>query len=405
MIGAVGQNEALLWARLSGPYTFSLSYGETPDPGDQVKSETVTARAEDDYTVHLRLTGLKPGTRYYYSRMAVDGRSPKYLAQRLAVPFCTAPAGPSRFSIGFGSCAKYEEDRVQTIWNQVSAARPDLFFWIGDNVYANTLLPQILQEQYRQQREITLAYPVMRSIPQLAVWDDHDYGVGDGDRRNPMREGSLRVFKQYWANPGYGLPEVPGIFFKYSYGGVDFFVLDERTYRDPAALDASPDKSILGKAQFEWLLHGLKESRAAFKVLVGGSGWSDQRGPHGDSWAAYRDQRERLFDFIRDEHVGGVLLLGGDMHQGQLNVIPRKAKGGYDLVEFIASPLATEMNTSDYVSPDEPPLRKPYSNDCNFGYLTFDLTKEDPTVTLELINQIGFSVWEPLRLKASELRN
>ena len=405
MIGAVTPTEVLLWARLSGPFSFSVSYGETTDEADLRPTETVTARAEDDFTVVLRLRDLKPDTMYYYCRAHVDGRSPKYLSQLLPTPFRTAPAGPARFSIGFGSCAKSSENSTQEIWRQVSQVTPRLFFWIGDNVYANTLVPQVLAEEYRRQRDITLRHPALRSIPQLAVWDDHDYGVGDGDRTNPMRGDALKVFKQYWPNPAYGLPRTPGVFFKFSYGGVDFFCLDERYHRDPAAGADGPGKSILGAAQFDWLVRELRASRAPFKLLIGGSGWTDLRGPHGDSWAAYLHERGRLFDFLRDEQVSGVMLLSGDMHQGQVNVIRRSAAGAYDLVEFVSSPLATEMNTSHYTSPNEPALRAPYTNANNFGWLTFDLTNADPTVSFELVNEIGFSVYRPVQIRASQLRN
>src|SRR5262245_43533796 len=66
MIGAVSPTEVLLWARLSGPFSFSVSCGETTDDADLRPSETVTARAEDDFTVVLRLRELKPDTTYYY---------------------------------------------------------------------------------------------------------------------------------------------------------------------------------------------------------------------------------------------------------------------------------------------------------------------------------------------------
>jgi alkaline phosphatase D len=140
-------------------------------------------------------------------------------------------------------------------------------------------------------------------------------------------------------------------------------------------------------------------------VLIGGSGWTDHRGPGGDSWAAYLHERARLLDFIRDERVAGVLLLSGDMHQGQINTIRRSNDGAYDLIEFVSSPLATETYTSSYTSPAEPALRPNYSSGCNFGHLTFDLTIPDPTVTLELINDLGLSVYAPVRIRASQLRN
>ncbi|MFQ5739432.1 MAG: iron-containing alcohol dehydrogenase, partial [Acidobacteriota bacterium] len=66
--------------------------------------------------------------------------------------------------------------------------------------------PDILAEEYRRQREVPRLQPLLRSRPQLAIWDDHDYGLNDSDRTNPVKKEALRVFQQYWANPAYGLP-------------------------------------------------------------------------------------------------------------------------------------------------------------------------------------------------------
>src|SRR5690606_14947092 len=158
--------------------------------------------------------------------------------------------------------------------------------------------PDVLAEEYRRQRNVPALQQLLRSTPQLAVWDDHDYGLNDHDRTSPMREAALAVFRRYWANPSYGLPDAPGVFFRWSYGRVDWFFLDVRSYRDPNREPDGPAKSMLGVKQLEWLRNGLRASSAPFKLLVSGSGWSKAKGPGGDSWASYLDERDRLFDWI-----------------------------------------------------------------------------------------------------------
>ncbi|MCB1121986.1 MAG: alkaline phosphatase D family protein, partial [Verrucomicrobiae bacterium] len=130
------------------------------------------------------------------------------------------------------------------------------------------LYGKFLAEEYRSQRQVRSLQPVLRSIPNLAIWDDHDYGLNGHDRENPIKDVALKVFKDYWANPGYGLPDAPGVFFQYSYGGVDFFFLDGRYYRDPATMDDGPGKTMLGSKQLAWLKAGLKKSQAPFKFLI-----------------------------------------------------------------------------------------------------------------------------------------
>ena len=102
------------------------------------------------------------------------------------------------------------------------------------------------------------------------------------------------------------MPDCPGVFFKYAYGGVDFFMLDGRYYRTPNADPDGPAKTLLGSARASGCARQLLASRAPFKVLACGSGWSSEDGPTGDTWGAFLTERNALFDFIRDNRIEGV---------------------------------------------------------------------------------------------------
>ena len=86
-----------------------------------------------------------------------------------------------------------------------------------------------------------------------------------------------------------------------------------------------------------WLKTELTASTAIFKVLVAGSGWNKGKGVGEDSWAAFLHERNKIFDFIRDHEISGVVLLSGDTHVGELNVIPWSETGGYDYYDFGSS--------------------------------------------------------------------
>ena len=137
---------------------------------------------------------------------------------RSPFPVRTAPEEKWRgkFSVAFGSCARYGWNSEQTIWRGVATMKPDLFFWLGDNVYVDSRNPESFPEEYRRQREVALAQHVLRTVPQLATWDDHDYGLNDQDRTNPMKDVGYRTFTQYWANPSAGTSEAKGVFFSYT---------------------------------------------------------------------------------------------------------------------------------------------------------------------------------------------
>ena len=404
MVGAVGPNEITIWARLSGSHTGEIEYDTSKD-FTRSNKQALSATKEEDYVLKWKLRDLKPDTRYYY-RFRVEGGTPRY--QRDLPPFYTKTAPPEgkkgRFSIAFGSCPRYQLDRKQDVWTTVLRFQPDLFFWVGDNIYGDTQDPEILAEEWRRQRDVATLQPVIHTIPQLAVWDDHDFGLNDYDRRHPRKADALKVFKHYWANPAYGLPGTPGVFFQYRYGGIDFFFIDCRYYRDPNKESDHPGKTFLGKEQREWLQQSLKDSESPFKVIISGGGWSATKGFGGDSWASYQHERNALFDFIRDHEINGVILLSGDTHKGELNAIPWSEKGGYDFYDLVSSPLG---QTPNEVNPNHKPekrIRPVFSREDNFGLLEFDLTGE-PVLRFNLIGTSGREAWKPFVIRANELVN
>jgi alkaline phosphatase D len=403
MIGWVAPTRAVVWMRLSDEHTAEIEY--QAGGGPLAVSRAVSARSEDDYCIVVELEGLEPDTEYHY-RVSVNGAPDPYLEAFSPFKLRTAPAGPARFTVAFGSCARFQDDSLQPIWNAVSEAQPDLFFWLGDNIYADAPYAHRIAEDYRRQRNVPTLQSLLRNTPNLAIWDDHDYGVNDQDRRNPIKEVALAEFKRYWANPSYGLDDVPGVFFRYEYGAVDFFFIDGRYYRDPSEEPDQERKTLLGRQQFEWLTAGLAASEAPFKVIVSGIGWSTTEGPGGDAWSAFLFERNRLFDFVVRERVTGVVLLSGDTHVGELNCIPWSEHGGYDLYDFVSSPLAQKPDDRSWLHrTPELRMRQVYFRSNNFGELTFDMRARDPTLTFRLKDTLNHSVWWPLTLTASELRN
>lgn len=77
--------------------------------------------------------------------------------------------------IAFGSCLK--DPKGAAILDQVIAFNPDLFVWLGDNVYIDT---NDKSELFKQRYDALGANPRFQKLraacPNLAVWDDHDYG-------------------------------------------------------------------------------------------------------------------------------------------------------------------------------------------------------------------------------------
>lgn len=405
MVGTVTPTEAHIWLRTTGEYAVSIEYGTEFELRSFSTTEPVVTKKANDYTLVVTISGLQPATEYFY-RVLINGKGDKYLKEYPPFRFKTAPAqgSGSSFRVAFGSCPKFQDDRVQPIWAVISQFEPDLFFWIGDNIYGDTLDPDILREEYRRQRDVHGLQPLLHNTSHLAVWDDHDFALNNHDRTNPIKQQALEVFKDYWPNPSFGLPDVPGVFFSYSYGAVDFFFVDDRYYRDPNADPDTPEKTMLGAAQFQWLQKELIDSTAVFKVIVSGSGFSKAKGEGGDSWAGFLNERDRLFDFIRDREITGVVLLSGDSHVGELNVIPWSERGGYDFYDLVSSPLAQRNPDSWLHRRPERRIRPVYFKGSSVGVVDF-LLDDPPRLMYRVIDIHGRNVWEPFVVRADELVN
>ncbi|MEM8696449.1 MAG: alkaline phosphatase D family protein [Pseudomonadota bacterium] len=405
MIGDTGPDHATIWMMAASTTPIVVEYSERPDMADARRAEVPAPAGDNDYIVTVRLTRLRPYTRYHY-RILVDGERDRYRRGMPLGQFRTAPAAGSStdFSIGFGSCARIQQDPIQPIWEAVAATRPDLFLWLGDNIYADTRDMDVLALEYQRQRGVTAFQPVGRDVPQLAVWDDHDFALNDHDRTNPVKAEALGEFRRYWANPSYGTPETPGVFFNKTHGAVDIFALDSRYHRDPNVDPDEPGKTLLGRGQMEWLKDGLRAADGVFKVLACGSGWTTAKGPGGDSWASFLHERAELLNFIRDEAIEGVILISGDTHVAEINAIPHSDEGGYDLYEFVSSPLAQRPSQSWLTRTPDIRMVTPYNMSANFGLIEFAFDGE-PTATFTVRDPLGRLAWAPFTVGAAILKN
>ncbi|MCW5580583.1 MAG: alkaline phosphatase D family protein [Luteimonas sp.] len=403
MLGAPGPHHLAVWVRASGAFEVELEVATDREFRHVVQTVAAIASPEDDCCVVLRAEGLQPDTGYWY-RLKYDGEGDRF--QFLPHRARTAPAGDAAFRVAFGSCCRIQYDPQQRIWNTVRALEPDMFLWLGDNIYADSDQTGALTDLYARGRVVPGLEPLLRSVPQLATWDDHDFGYNDSDGRSPFKSASLRVFKRFWANPSYGEPDNPGVYFRQHYGGVDFFVLDGRYHRDPTDKPDNAAKTMLGAKQKAWLKRELKRSTAPFKILAIGGGWSSAENEKGgDSWAVYMTERNEIFDFIRDENITGVVCISGDSHMGELNCIPWSQRGGYDIYDFCSSPLAQMPAAKHTRQVPEVRVRDVWTRTVNVGLMRFDLGGDVPTLTYTLHDDMGEAVWEPLVLTPDDLKN
>ena len=400
MVGNIDSNSATIWARVAGESELSIRYSAHSNFSDAKVTEPVQSLSENDYCVSSKIEGLEANA-YYYYQVLLDGNILDNDLENEGYPILTAPTPgtPVKFSIGFGSGARADKDGLQAIWLQVQNARPHAFFWLGENEAVSHLPPEFQAEEYRKQRSVPFLQPLLRSIPQFATWD------ASSAASEQSRKDAFEIFKRYWANPSNGTDQAPGSYFTYNYGGVDFIFIDTYSYRDE--LEQS---TILGDVQMSWLQNQLSQSEAKFKVLLSGSSWTNHSSSSSSSkqntWMAFSEDRDGLFRYIRENDIEGVMLLSGDDDEAEIKAIPMSRDGGYDLYELVSSPLAQEP-TPDYTEDNAAviAIEEPYADTMNFGTLAFDMSEDDPKVSLKVINVFGESVFPAFELRASELSN
>ena len=100
-----------------------------------------------------------------------------------------APAVNATISrIAFGSCST--QDEPQGILRTVLEWKPELFIYMGDNIYGDTRDMRVLQQRYDTLGRRPEFQQLRAAVPLIATWDDHDYGENDAGREYPLKKES-----------------------------------------------------------------------------------------------------------------------------------------------------------------------------------------------------------------------
>lgn len=411
MHGHADVTSALVWiqAEQGGP----VHVAWRPDGAAGERTLELAAERERDYVVVARLTGLAPGGAAAY-RIRGDGeaREGTVRAQPLANDAKRAPS----ITIAIGSCyflseADAPEQRDRTfgggyeIFDAIAAKQPDVMLWLGDNVYLRRhehYDTAAMAQRYRSQRAHPSLQRLLTATSHLAIWDDHDYGPNNADASYPLKAEALRLFRLYWANPSYGLPETPGIFGTATFGDVDFVLLDDRYHRSHPRLPEGPDKSMWGPAQFAWLKATLLNLRGSVRLVANGSQFWNAASRY-EGLYQYATEQRALAQFLLQAHIPGLVFLSGDRHFGELLRVERAL--AYPLYEFTSSPLTSGA----WENPDARERANPQVvpgtlvGKRQFGLVRITGPLKDRRIALEAYAQTGELLWRH-ELRARDLR-
>jgi alkaline phosphatase D len=260
---------------------------------------------------------------------------------------------------------------------------------------------------------------MVEQIPSLSTWDDHDFGWNNANYNSLTKGtnylyGSMEVFKACWPN---NYEDRASLFHTFSYGSVDYFVPDVRSFRK------KEDKnSILGSEQMDKLLYKMTKSMAKLKVVVLASLLLSDRytGDSGDNETFFYQaggnkpdgERMRLMNAFTGGKIdfgtaagktisGRVLILSGDVHFSELSSYTNE-ETKQSLVEVTSSPLLLKDN--GHHGKFKSNTHRVWAAEKQDAYALLNLKfdkKGEPNVIIQLKNDAG----EIMNLENSEVKN
>jgi len=293
--------------------------------------------------------------------------------------------------IAFGSC--FKETRKGPIFEAIAASKPQLFIWLGDNIYGDSNDPAVLKQKWNSLSQHNDVKPNLNNIPQIATWDDHDYGKNDAGKEFPIKKEAQAAFLDWLKIPTNSPRRTrAGVYSAQDYGPVDrqtrIILLDTRYHRD--ALPDKPedgetsDGTILGEEQWAWLEKQLRTSTA--KVNIIGTSIQFLATEHRfEKWSNYPKERARLLKLLSEPGVPPVILLSGDRHSAEISV--DSTTTNYPLYDITSSSLNLPFG-GKRKEPNALRIGEKYKG-SNFGTISIDWYAEDPIITLAIRDSYG----------------
>lgn len=307
------RDRVIIWTRVTpqmGDVTIPVEYAVATDTSftNVVARGIATATPERDFTVKVDVTGLLPGTTYYYvftaynrssligrTRTLTDGEQEQV---RLAIISCSNyPTG--YFNVYAAIARRNDLDGVLHLGDYIYEYDADSTSYGGSTGIAlgrshepsNEIVTlsdyRVRYSQYRLDPDLRRLH---QQHPVMHVWDDHESAndaYTDGAENHQPNEGSWEVRKAVSKRVCYEwMPtretEDSVLYRSFQFGQMaDLFMLDTRLDgRDiqvqgvgPDATQSSkdslndPNRKIMSERQFSWLTDGLRTSTTMWRVL------------------------------------------------------------------------------------------------------------------------------------------
>ncbi|MEG0676402.1 MAG: alkaline phosphatase D family protein [Comamonas sp.] len=382
--GDVLAHSAVVWARASRDARMWLEWSTTTSFANSTRLRGPDLLQSTDGTGRIDLQGLPAGQDIFYRVMledfgsanvhspAVQGhlRTPLAGGSQASRPFRLVWSGDTAGQ-GFGINESFGGMRI---YEQMRRTNPDVFLHSGDTIYAdgpipaeiklrdgsvwkNLVTPEVSKvaetlDEFRGRYRYNLMDANVRAlgseVAQIWQWDDHEvtnnyseskdltsYSAYTEKNIQLLAARGQRAFMEYAPMRRLGAQEHQRIYRVLPQGPLaDIFVLDMRSYRGPNSHNLQTTESagtkFLGRPQLAWLIDGLKQSRATWKLIAADMpiGLFVPDGKDGEGrnvWEAVANgehgtpkgrelEMARLLKGIKDAGIKNVVWLTADVH-------------------------------------------------------------------------------------------
>jgi alkaline phosphatase D len=324
------------------------------------------------------------GTDLQLTQFSVEGLTPKKVyrahwvnrqGKLVAVrTFESLAVGGREARIAVASCMDDAFSAVQKEqWDALAEQKPDALFLIGDTSYVDSGLegPMTLAyfwKRHSKTRASLRLFQLPKLIPIFAIWDDHDFGVKDGNGSFALKEGSREIFWSFFGNPTYPgqLERGPGMSFRLEAFGQAFFFLDGRYFRSAPEKISGSLAQHFGRDTESWLFSSLDGRTPSWLIsgdqFFGGyHQYESYEGNHPTSFAKFMVRLK--------QRTNPVVFLSGDRHLSEVMRIDPSVLG-FQTYEFTSSAIHAKVFPGTFAQAPNP--RRIAGKDGEINFMTLE---------------------------------
>lgn len=416
---------------------------------DVVLTGSTRTDAARDFTVKIDVAGLEPGTTYHYRFSHGQQHSP--VGRTRTLPVGTV----EHLRIAVVSCSNFAAGYFNAYARIAERTDLDLVLHLGDSLYEyasgqygntrpcdpphETVTLDDYRRRHAQYKSDADSQRMLAQHALVAIWDDHETANDawqggaenhqDGEGDWPARvNAALQAYHEWMPVREQRRNDPRRENRRFTLGNlVDLYMLEERVGARSKQLPATivtdfglgfsqtgdfldPARGLLGDPQERWLIKGLRQSTARWKLLGQGVmfaqlkalGLPNELGGgvflNPDQWDGYQPARNRLYAAVKGSDggapIGNLVVLTGDIHSSWASDLtqdpnnPDADRGGYDpdtgrgslAVEFVGTSVSSPGlddptgEIAAYLRSQNPHFK--YIDLNKRGYMLLDVTHE-----------------------------